>query len=221
MSAYRACFPDVEGDETGYACAAADHLGIELHQIYPLEKLEAHRPSVQRGSIDHLFFWGNVMLELLVDAGLRGSNARVFVTGIGGDQLLRPTDEEELWHLSALRFSSARAEAGSARRLASLVARRAARTLMPLRVRIARHARRRSAGLWDALAPELRTAFVGAQAIEAEEAAALPAPDSVQRAMAAPLLDDHNIGWALSVADAAGAHLGVEYRHPFLDRRGD
>ncbi|HEY4120238.1 MAG TPA: asparagine synthase-related protein [Byssovorax sp.] len=217
--AYRACFPDVEGDETGYASAAADHLGIDMHQIYPLEMLEAHRPSVERGSLDHLFLPGSVMLELLIAAGRQGSDAGVFLTGMGGDQLLRPTDEEELWHLGVLRLADARAEAGSAARLASLALRRAARSVVPMRVRLARHTRSRASGLWEAIAPELRAAFLNVRTDEIDEAAALPAPDRVQRAMAAPLLDDHNIGWVLSLAEAAAAHFGVEHRHPFLDRR--
>jgi asparagine synthase (glutamine-hydrolysing) len=158
---------------------------------------------------------GHPVLEALLDAGAAG-DFRVLLTGIGGDQLSRAGERGALAdRLRSGRIVSAWREARALARAYGGHGRRAGvdalwSTLSPGARRTARTLTGRDAPAWlvPRLARSRRPPSHDGARFETRMAA------EIWRALTAPTL-----AFALEKLDAEAARLGIEPRHPYLDRR--
>ncbi len=220
LSLMTVAYPGLECDETVYSQAVADHLGLPIFRTSGLDDLDACRPAPLPP--DHYFdptMQGAV--PLLEEAARRG--IRVTLSGVGGDQLMRWTGHERLYHLRRGRVWHAAVEAGIDQAPLSATAWRgllkdAIKVLTPpvaLRAyRRIRHGDRR----WPWLTPAMCEAVNEHVALAELRAAALH-PDPLESALRDELQHAVSTPYALALSDRTMARFGQESRFPFLDVR--
>lgn len=216
----RLLFTGLPCDERVHSQAVADHLGVSLASIDVIARAPA--PRWIAAAPDVYYDPTMRILEPLAHHA-RGLGARVMLTGVGGDQLMQPTEHHVASALlhgelgAAVRRASR--EATSPRGVARVLAAQALTAFAPRAfLRPFRRARRPPSERWPLLSR--RAQAVAMQSLEATEAAlARTARDPETAWMGGAITHSPSVSLALAVQDRASAHGGVELRHPFLDRR--
>lgn len=219
----RCAYPGLACDERDYSQSVADHLGLPIETFAPPEDPELCRPLPESAPSDDYFEPTTRMFAPLVTIASR-RGARVTLTGLGSDQIMRRTGAECVYAMRRGRLLAATKLAGLTRRPFSLEAWKTLlrdtaaayvspqatlplRTLLrPLRVR------------WPWASPA-----VARVALKHKEDLAQRAyeryPDPVARDFMGQIASGESTSISLTLSDRLAARGGAELRHPFFDVR--
>lgn len=216
----RVTFEGLACDESAHSQAVATHLGL------PLASVDGCAPSAlgpPRSPAPDIYFDPTLrMLEPLL-ALARARGARVMLTGIGGDQLMQPTEHDGAAMLRRGEVGGAlawaRAESPSLRgALRLLLAQATTASLPPRALARLRRVRHPASVRWPLLSPRAQGAAM-AQLEAAEAARTATASDPQIAWFCRAISASPSTSLALALLDRAGPRGGAELRHPFLDRR--
>ena len=221
LTLVRIAFPGLGSDESPYSQAVADHLGLPIFSVYPLDDEDLCRPAPS-AQPDCQFEPTSLMaIPLLEETARRG--IRTTLSGTGGDQLMHFTGLERLHHLRRGNVWEAAIEAGiaeqplSAKAWRGLFVQGIKAFAPPSAVRAIRRARLRSRR-WRWLTPAM-SEVVRQHAALAERRAEAIHPDPLERALRDDLAHAMSTPLELASSDRTAARFGQEPRYPFLDVR--
>ena len=212
-------FPGLECDESGYIQSLARELGIEVHVHRPTIATTSYRDRARK-SLDFPGHPNGVMAGALREEA-RANGERVLLTGTGGDDwfagasgVARARDLfRHPWKRDLFRAVSRRDVAPALRTMAS-------EALSSFGIATeARH--RRRARLLHRTMPWLDREFLGRIDLGSRLSLA-PLADAFRDHEQAEVVREGLHPWqthALEIEERDCAQLGIETRHPFLDRR--
>lgn len=220
----RMVFPGLNTDESEYSDAVADRWGLDVVSIDPREHAAFCAPEVDRVLPDLLFHTTQIHVEPMFLAA-RERGIRTVLTGMGGDDLMRPTAVDTEHHLVRLDMRAALRSAGVAEQPRSPAPWRrllgaASRALLPASARSIRQvlSTPQVPGL-ELIHPQRRSAVLAAVRDLQRQRDAIRAPTRMASANVAFFVGPSDSAPFLSRLDRMGARRGVEYAHPLLDRR--
>lgn len=214
-------FPGLPCDEARFVEAVAAASGAPLVEVDPREHPEVTSPASPAVEVGELYDITVAMNRPLLE---RVDPGTVVLTGCGGDDLLFRTSQDCIDHLRARRPLAAVRAARESKRgpLAAtrFLAGQISRILVGGELRDTLRRLRPSRGVWPAwLVDPVRAQLDAWHADRMLWRASLAAPSEVQRRLALALLGDSGTFLLLERVDLLGVSAGVEFRHPFYDRR--
>lgn len=205
-------YPGLPCDELSRSSALAAHLGVQLEVFEAPRDLSVYAPSATplHHGYDPTFVLYRGMLERV-----RARDVRVFLTGMGSDELQWRTGLELIDACSG-GLGELIDELGSG----EWSARRAFRSVVAgmLRSRgLLRHSTEAPSPSW--LRPRGRMLLEARRLERTARLSSLAELPPARRAWIASLLDGPQLPHGIATIGQLGAQLGVELRHPYLDGR--
>lgn len=219
----RCLFPGMDCDERAYSQSVAEHLRIPITSFVPAEDPEVCCPLPELVKPD-CYFDPTVRAFDPVVKFTRQRGIRTMLTGIGGDQLLRPTGREAA---SAVRQGDLLGAAGIAGLTARPLSVSGWKKLLrqglyafvpPRATRRLRRLVRRPQASFPWVSPRVAHEAMEHQAEEAQRTFELH-PDPVQCELTHALANGPSVVLPLAQTDRLAASAGTEFRHPFFDVR--
>ncbi|MBN4059026.1 hypothetical protein JYT22_00060 [Endomicrobium sp. AH-315-J14] len=218
----RTVFPGLECDESRYSDAVAKSCGLPLSSFDALANTELARPVADASHPD-LYFNPAVNLHTPMLRAAQAKGARSVLTGLGGDEMMRATGFECADDLRAGRIRKVMRTTGLMKRPLSgsswATVMQHGRQLIPERTRARFRPLRRRRSLWPGwLASDLGEELTEYQYARERRRAEVRYPDLVTRNLC-ETLDSRHVKFPLAVEGRLAAARGMEFRHPFYDKR--
>ncbi len=222
LDTFSLIFPGMICDETEYIQATVQHAGLRSHLFPPVQaNVEYYHQIASRYQDFPGWPNGGAMMTLPLQEGLRDAGTRVMLTGFGGNECVEGMDDDLAVLSSEGRLlelvSTARSQAAEGGpswwRLAFDYG---VRPLVPRTMKQALRSLLRRERKFECLPWEFQQRTELRHRLEASAHPAGASP--VQQVMYSCFCS----GWANlfhEITDREGGFLGVELRHPFLDRR--